>query len=59
MRIDSKRLMRMGTLLCASVVGFASLSACSVLNSYPPAPAKAETPDHRYKIGPLDTLNIV
>lgn len=59
MWIDTKRVLRMGTLLCASAVGLASLSACSSLSSYPPAPAKAETPDHRYKIGPLDTLNIV
>jgi polysaccharide export outer membrane protein len=26
---------------------------------YPPAPVKAETVNHRYKIGPLDTLNVV
>lgn len=28
-------------------------------NRYPPAPAVATTPDHLYKIGALDTLNIV
>ncbi|MEX8493955.1 XrtA/PEP-CTERM system exopolysaccharide export protein [Sphaerotilus sp.] len=28
-------------------------------SSYPPAPRSAETLDHRYKIGPLDTLNVV
>lgn len=59
MRIDTRRVLRMGTLLCASVMGLATLSACSSMGSYPAAPTKAATPDHRYKIGPLDTLNIV
>lgn len=35
------------------------LAGCGSLNNYPPAPRSAETPDHRYKIGPLDTLTIV
>ena len=35
------------------------LGGCGVLNSYPPAPATVEAQDHRYKIGPLDTLNIL
>jgi polysaccharide export outer membrane protein len=34
------------------------LAACSS-NSYPPAPTSAATPDYRYLIGPLDTVNIV
>jgi polysaccharide biosynthesis/export protein len=37
----------------------ALLSGCAGLNSYPPAPQTVETQDHRYKIGPLDTLNIL
>ncbi|WP_374593222.1 XrtA/PEP-CTERM system exopolysaccharide export protein [Aquabacterium sp.] len=34
------------------------LAACSS-TKYPAAPAKANTPDHLYKIGALDTVNIV
>lgn len=36
-----------------------ALAACSTLGSYPPAPRLVDAPDLRYKIGPLDTLNIV
>lgn len=35
------------------------LAGCGSIGSYPPAPASADTPDHRYQIGALDTLNIV
>ncbi|MFM2118986.1 MAG: hypothetical protein RL722_454 [Pseudomonadota bacterium] len=35
------------------------LSACAVPVRYPAAPSSAATPDHRYKIGPLDSLNVV
>ncbi len=35
------------------------LAGCAGMGSYPPAPAKAETADTLYKVGPLDTLNIV
>ena len=34
------------------------LGACST-GSYPPAPTSAATPDYKYLIGPLDTVNIV
>jgi polysaccharide export outer membrane protein len=37
----------------------AALAGCSAFNNYPAAPASAATPDHLYKIGPLDNLNIV
>jgi len=36
----------------------ALLSACGS-TQYPAAPAAAATPDHKYLIGPLDTLNII
>ena len=36
-----------------------ALSACGSLGSYPAAPKTAEAPNLRYKIGPLDTLNVV
>jgi polysaccharide biosynthesis/export protein len=35
------------------------LSACGTMSNLPPAPQAAEAPNHRYKIGPLDSLNIV
>jgi polysaccharide export outer membrane protein len=35
----------------------ALLGACAT--KYPPAPASAATPDYKYVIGPLDTVNIV
>lgn len=34
------------------------LAACAT-GRYPPAPASAATPDYRYLIGPLDTVNII
>ncbi len=37
----------------------AILSVGCASNNYPPAPASAATPDYRYVIGPMDTLNIV
>ncbi len=36
----------------------ALLSGCSTLGSHPPAPTTVQEQEHRYKIGPLDTLNI-
>ncbi len=36
----------------------ALLSACAN-TGYPPAPATAASPDYRYVIGPLDTVNVV
>jgi polysaccharide export outer membrane protein len=36
-----------------------TISACSSLGSYPPAPTSAQTEVQSYKVGPLDTLNIV
>jgi polysaccharide export outer membrane protein len=42
-----------------SAVGLVVLAGCGTFNNYPAAPASAQTPDHLYKIGPLDTLNVV
>ena len=42
-----------GVLMLATV-----LTACASSN-YPPAPATAASPDYRYLIGPLDTINVV
>lgn len=35
------------------------LGACSSMSAYPPAPRTVDAPQQRYKLGPLDTLNIV
>lgn len=52
--------LRAPALLAASAsLALAGLSGCAALNSYPPAPTSAQTPDHAYKIGPLDSLNVV
>ena len=59
MRIETSRLSRAAALLLASVMAVGTLSGCGSIGRHPPAPKSAETPDHRYKIGPLDTLNIV
>ena len=44
-----------GLVACAS----AALVACSSMGSYPPAPRQAQTAETQYRVGPLDTLNIV
>ena len=54
-----KRALRTAVWLCGSVAVSGYLGACGSISSLPAAPIKAATPDHRYKIGPLDTLNIV
>jgi len=40
--------------VCVSIV-----AGCSTTGAYPPAPQAADSPNLRYKIGPLDTLNVV
>jgi polysaccharide export outer membrane protein len=48
---------RVGALM---VVVASLLAGCSsVMQSYPPAPQRAATTDHHYKIGPLDTIQVV
>ena len=42
--------------LCVALLG---LSACSSVAPHPPAPMAVDAPSVRYRIGPLDTLNIV
>jgi polysaccharide biosynthesis/export protein len=59
MKIEKSRALRIGAWLLTSGLALAQLVGCSSTGSYPPAPRSAQTPDHRYKIGPLDTLNIV
>jgi polysaccharide biosynthesis/export protein len=45
------------TLLILAVA--ALVTACASTSPYPAAPQTADTQDHRYKIGPLDSLNIL
>jgi polysaccharide export outer membrane protein len=51
----ARSLASVGVAACAC----AALVACSSMGSYPPAPQKAQTADTQYRVGPLDTLNIV
>lgn len=53
--VDAVR--RFHRLAVLALVG-ALLSACGSMR-YPEAPVAASTPDYRYLIGPLDTLNII
>jgi len=47
-------------LFCLMVMGATGwLSGCAGVGSYPPAPSSAATADQLYKVGPLDSLNIV
>lgn len=43
----------------AIIVSAVALTACGSAGKYPPAPQVANTPDLKYRIGPLDTLNII
>lgn len=54
---SAPRLLRMIGPMLALIIA-ATLSACSI-NRYPAAPVSAATPDYRYLIGPLDTINII
>lgn len=46
-------------LLASSVIVACSLTACASFNNHPAAPSVVDTPDSLYKIGALDTLNVV
>lgn len=48
-----------GRLARACVIGLSVLAAACSTTRYPPAPVSAATPDYRYLIGPLDTINII
>jgi polysaccharide export outer membrane protein len=41
------------------ILAAALAAGCSMTPNYPPAPESAATPDYRYVIGPLDTVNII
>ena len=45
--------------LWAAAIAACLLGACASTNSLPPAPRTVDVPNTGYRIGPLDTLNIV
>jgi len=45
-----------GSLVVAALA--VALGGCAT-SDYPPAPANSATPDYRYLVGPLDTVNII
>ena len=47
---------RLGLALAALAVGL--LAGCAT-PKYPPAPVDAQTADYNYRIGPLDTINVI
>ena len=49
---------RIPLLLGALVLGLLALAGCAT-SDHPPAPREAATPDYKYVIGPLDTVNII
>jgi polysaccharide biosynthesis/export protein len=59
--MSNRRMGEMGVWVkcMASLAIVSALVGCGSIGKYPAAPQVAETPDLKYKIGPLDTLNIV
>jgi polysaccharide biosynthesis/export protein len=45
--------------LCGLCLALPLFSACASGGGHPPAPLKADAPALRYKIGPLDSLNVI
>lgn len=45
--------------VAAPMVALGALSACSSMAPHPQAPLAVDAPSLRYRIGPLDTLNVV
>jgi polysaccharide export outer membrane protein len=45
--------------IAALALAVAALTGCGTRSSYPPAPAQAATPDYRYVIGALDSVNVI
>jgi polysaccharide export outer membrane protein len=58
-RADRRIAGRRRALLVVPMIALGAVAACSTRASYPPAPQAVDAPSLRYKIGPLDTLNVV
>jgi polysaccharide biosynthesis/export protein len=56
---SSSRLSRRAALTTGGALLASLLTACSSIGNFPPAPATIDSPDLRYRIGPLDSLNVV
>ncbi len=54
-RVAGRRL----ALMAVPLAALAAWSGCASRAPYPPAPLAVDAPSLRYKIGPLDTLNVV
>ena len=52
-------LARTGTIGSFAIAALAMVLSGCATSDYPPAPANAATPDYRYLVGPLDTVNII
>jgi len=57
MRTD--RFARLGKIGSSLVIATALVLGGCATSEHPPAPASAATPDYRYIVGPLDTVNII
>lgn len=59
-RASGRRLTTITMMAMAMAVAMlGSLPGCSSMAPYPPAPLAVDAPSLRYRIGPLDTLNVV
>jgi polysaccharide export outer membrane protein len=52
--LSRTRMAMLGTLSMVLLLG-----ACQTTPDYPPAPQQAATPDYNYRIGPLDSINVI
>jgi polysaccharide export outer membrane protein len=51
--------LRRPLMICAALASALTLAACGSAYRHPLAPAETEATEHRYRIGPLDQLNII
>lgn len=58
-RASPRRLLPRAPRIIFLLAAALALGACSMSPRYPDAPRDAATPDYRYVIGPLDTVNII
>lgn len=50
---------RCAPVACIAVVAFSAMFLGACATKHPPAPAQAGVADYNYRIGPLDTLNVI
>ncbi len=59
MKISKLHMLGARCFVASGVSAAALMAGCASTGSFPPAPQSVSAPDLRYKIGPLDTLNVV